>query len=197
MAQRYRTTGNGKNFGTAPVRSKSKTTQPKKDIQTVTPDGTSIEPLIHGVIIRPAVTLVDDRGTLCEILNPAWGVHPAPLTYVYQFTIRPGKIKGWHAHHQHDDRIFISQGEIKVVLYDDRPESPTYRMINEIYRTERHRSLMIIPAFVFHAHQNIGDTNALLISSPTRVYNHADPDVFRLPIENDYIPYKFDEKLGW
>jgi dTDP-4-dehydrorhamnose 3,5-epimerase len=197
VTQRHPTAGDGKNIETASVRSKSKTTQPRQDIQTVTPEGASVQPLIHGVIIRPAITLVDDRGTLCEILNPAWGVHPAPLTYVYQFTIRPGKIKGWHIHHQHDDRIFISQGEIKVVLYDDRPESPTYRMINEIYRTESHRSLMIIPAFVFHAHQNVGNTHALLISSPTRAYNHADPDVFRLPIENDYIPYKFEEKLGW
>jgi dTDP-4-dehydrorhamnose 3,5-epimerase len=171
--------------------------QPKKDVQTVTPDGRSVEPLIHGVVIRPAITLADDRGTLCEILNPAWNVHPAPLTYVYQFTIRPGKIKGWHAHHQHDDRIFISQGEIKVVLYDDRPDSPTYGMINEIYRSERQRSLMVIPAFVYHAHQNIGTTDALLISSPSRTYDHADPDVFRFPIENDYIPYKFEEKLGW
>jgi dTDP-4-dehydrorhamnose 3,5-epimerase len=169
----------------------------KKDVQTVTPEGVPIQPLIHGVIIRPAVTLADDRGTLCEILNPAWNVHPAPLTYVYQFTIRPGKIKGWHVHHLHDDRIFISQGEVRVVLYDDRPDSPTYRMINEIYRTDRHRSLMIIPAFVFHAHQNIGVSDALLISSPTRTYNHADPDVFRLPIENDYIPYRFEAKLGW
>lgn len=156
-----------------------------------------MQPLIEGVVIRPAVTLTDDRGTLCEILNPAWGIHPAPLTYVYQFTIRPGKIKGWHVHHQHDDRIFISQGELRVVLYDDRPDSPTYHMINEIYRSEKQRSLMIIPAFVFHAHQNIGHTDALLISSPTRTYNHSSPDVYRFPIENDYIPYKFEEKPGW
>lgn len=171
--------------------------QLKKDVQTVTPDGTPVQPLIHGVVIRNAVTLADDRGTLCEILNPAWGVHPAPFTYVYQFTIRPGKIKGWHVHHQHDDRIFISQGEVKVVLFDDRPDSPTYRMVNEIHRTDRHRSVMVIPAHVFHAHQNIGGTDALMVSMPTRAYDHADPDVFRLPIENDYIPYRFEQKLGW
>jgi len=179
-----------------------KTRQPSvlgaaKDVQTVSPDGRPITPLIHGVVIRPAVTLADERGTLCEIYNPAWEVHAAPLVYVYQFTIRPGKVKGWHVHHLHDDRIFLSQGSVKVVLYDDRPDSPTYRMVNEIYRTEQQRTLMTIPAFVFHAHQNVGITDALFISMPTRPYNHADPDVYRLPVNNGKIPYRFEQRLGW
>jgi dTDP-4-dehydrorhamnose 3,5-epimerase len=168
-----------------------------KDVQTVSTDGRPISPLIQGVVIRPAQTHADERGTLCEIFNPAWGVHAAPLVYVYQFTIRPGKVKGWHVHHLHDDRIFLSQGSVKVVLYDDRAESPTYRMVNEIYRTEHQRTVMTIPAFVFHAHQNVGTTDALFISMPTRPYNHADPDVYRLPVNNDRIPYHFEKRLGW
>src|SRR3954471_19203358 len=129
--------------------------QPIKDPPTVTADGQRLGTRIEGVEVRRAVTHTDERGTLCEILNPAWNVHPLPLVYVYQFTIRPGKVKGWHVHRLHDDRIFISLGTIKVVLYDTRPESPTYRMVNEIYRSEHHRSLMVIPAHVYHAHQNV------------------------------------------
>jgi dTDP-4-dehydrorhamnose 3,5-epimerase len=171
--------------------------RPKKDIQTTTPDGQPILRLIEGVQLRPAVTLADERGTLCEILNPAWKLHPAEIVYVYQFTIRPGKIKGWHQHHLHDDRIFISQGTVKVILYDARANSPTRGMINEIYRSEHERNIMVIPAFVFHAHQNVGNNDALFVSMPTRPYNHADPDVFRLPLDTDQIPYRFEEKRGW
>ncbi len=169
----------------------------KQDVQTVTPDGVSTAPLIHGVVIRPAVTQTDERGTLCEILNPAWGFHPSPILFVYQFTIRPGKIKGWHVHHMHDDRIFISQGTIKVVLYDDRPESPTYRMLNVIYRSEHHRDVMVIPAYVIHAHQNVGSTDALFISMPTRAYDHTNPDVHRLPLDTTLIPYRFEQVRGY
>ena len=171
--------------------------QPRKDIQSVTPEGVSVGALIHGVLIRPAVTQTDERGTLCEILNPQWGFHPEPITYVYQFTIRPGMTKGWHVHYLHDDRIFHSQGTVKVVLYDDRPESPTYRMLNEIYRSEHERGIMVIPAHVFHAHQNIGAGDALMISMPTRLYDHADPDVYRLPLDTDQIPYRFETRAGW
>jgi dTDP-4-dehydrorhamnose 3,5-epimerase len=168
-----------------------------KDVQTVTLDGRPVASLIDGVVIRAASTQADERGTLCEIYDPAWGVHIDPLVYVYQFTIRPGKIKGWHVHHLHDDRIFLSQGTVKVVLYDDRPDSPTYRMVNEIHRTDHQRTIMTIPAFVFHAHHNVGTNDALFVSMPTRAYNHADPDVYRLPVNNDLIPYRFEPRIGW
>jgi len=168
-----------------------------KDTQTVTVDGESVSELIQGVIIQSSTTHTDDRGTLCEIYSPHRAPHPAPLVYVYQFTIRPGKIKGWHAHHLHDDRIFISQGQVKVVLYDSRPNSPTRGMISEIYRTELDRTIMVIPAYVFHAHENVGTTDALFISMPTRPYQHSDPDVYRLPIDTDQIPYQFQQRRGW
>src|SRR5579884_2320955 len=103
--------------------------KPKQDIETVKPDGQAVQQLIDGVVIRYGTTQIDDRGELCEILRPDWNFHPAPFTYVYQFSIRPGKVKGWHQHHQHDDRIFLSQGTVKVILYDDRPNSPTRGMI--------------------------------------------------------------------
>jgi len=82
---------------------------PKKDKQTVTVDGQRWR--AHRRCNRSiAVTHIDDRGTLCEIHTPYAAPLESPVVYVYQFTIRPGKIKGWHVHHLHDDRIFISQG---------------------------------------------------------------------------------------
>ena len=41
---------------------------PKQDVQTVTPEGVPIHRLIHGVVIRPAVTHTDDRGTLWDLV---------------------------------------------------------------------------------------------------------------------------------
>jgi dTDP-4-dehydrorhamnose 3,5-epimerase len=56
---------------------------------------------------------------------------------------------------------------------------------------------MVIPQFVWHAHHNIGAADALFVSMPTRAYNYESPDVYRLPLDNDVIPYKFESKLGW
>jgi dTDP-4-dehydrorhamnose 3,5-epimerase len=171
--------------------------EPRKDPQWVDAAGAPVAPRIQGVEVRRAVVQSDERGSLCEIFDPRWGFTDVPLTYVYQFTIRPGKVKGWHVHKLHHDRIFLSQGVLKVVLWDSRPDSPTYGMINEIYRSQESRDLMLIPIGVFHAHQNVGNVDALCISMPTRAYQHADPDVYRLPLDNDVIPYRFDSRLGW
>jgi dTDP-4-dehydrorhamnose 3,5-epimerase len=169
----------------------------RQDVQTVGVDGEATSQLIDGVVIRYQASQIDGRGTLCEIVDLRWDVTDSPIVYVYQFTIRPAKAKGWHVHRLHDDRIFISRGELKVVLYDGRDESPTYGMINEIHRSELRRSLMVIPRGVFHAHVNIGMTDAQLVSMPTRGYDHSNPDVFRLPLDTDLIPYRFEDRLGW
>lgn len=59
------------------------TMQAVPDASTVTSEGVSKKRLIEGVIFRPAVTHVDDRGSLTEIYNPAWGMVDFPLVYVY------------------------------------------------------------------------------------------------------------------
>lgn len=174
------------------------TIQGVQDKQTVTPDGKSIAPLIDGIQIRRAVTHADERGTLTEIFSMGWGIQADPVVHLYQFTILPGKVKGWGVHYKRIDRVFLSQGRVKYVLYDDRPESPTYQMINEITLSDYERALVVIPTGVYHALYNVGQTEALLVSLPTVAYDHADPDIYRLPPNNDYIPYTFDtDNLGW
>jgi dTDP-4-dehydrorhamnose 3,5-epimerase len=168
-----------------------------KEPSTVTPDSKPKQTLIAGVQIRPTVLHPDERGTSCEVYNPAWNINADPLVYVYQFTIRPSKIKGWVVHYLQTDRLFLSQGHLKAVLYDDRPDSPTYKMINEICITQENRSLLLIPPYVFHAFQNIGDHDVFLINMPTVPYNHENPDKYRLPLDTDLIPYRFDSKSGW
>ncbi len=171
--------------------------EPQKDAQTVTPEGKSIVALIHGVRIRSAVTIPDERGTICEIYSNAWDFSDAPLVYVYQVTIRPHKIKGWVVHYKQDDRLFLSQGTLKIVLYDARDTSPTHGMLNELYLSEQNRGLLLVPRGIFHAIQNVGQTDALFINLPSHPYDHADPDKYRLPLNNDVIPYRFESGSGW
>jgi dTDP-4-dehydrorhamnose 3,5-epimerase len=167
---------------------------PVRDKQTVTPEGKSVKPLIDGVKLRYAVTHIHEDGSITEILNPAWGFHPDPLVYIYQFTVSPRHIRAWVIHRQQDDRVFVSQGKVKIVLYDERPKSPTFKMINEIFLSEHNRALLTYPSNIWHAVENIGDKEALIINMPNKPYDHTNPDKFRLPLENDVIPYKFKSR---
>jgi dTDP-4-dehydrorhamnose 3,5-epimerase len=168
------------------------TRQPVKDTPTVTPDGESLHPRIDGVIVRRLRTIEDARGEITEVYRPDWGLHPDPLVYVYQSTLRPAAIKGWIVHERQEDRLFLNVGVMRWVLYDLRPGSPTCGLLNEFVFSERNRALLIIPRGVYHAVQNIGTTDAMFINMPTRPYDHSDPDKLRLPVKNDRIPFDFD-----
>lgn len=170
---------------------------PVKDGQTVSAAGERALPQIAGVVLRPAVTHTDERGEVTEIMNPAWQVDEAPLVYVYQSVIRPGRVKGWIVHRKQDDRIFVSIGFARVVLFDARDGSPSRGAIDEICISERSRALVRIPRGVYHAVENIGEVDLLFVNMPSRPYDHADPDKYRLPLDSDQIPFRFDDRRGW
>lgn len=173
------------------------TVQPVKDQQTVTPTGESVRKQIEGVILNRRPLHEDERGELVEVYNPAWGIHPDPLAYVYMATVRPGAVKGWVMHAKQDDRVFVIKGTLRWVLFDNREASPTFKMVNAFTVSERNRGLLTIPKGVYHAAENIGQEDAYFINLPTRAYDHADPDKFRLPVKNDLIPFDFDASPRW
>jgi dTDP-4-dehydrorhamnose 3,5-epimerase len=171
--------------------------KPTQDKQTVTKAGDLVAKRIHGLVIRPAKTQEDKRGELTEVYNPAWGIHPEAMVYAYHASLRPGAIKGWVKHEKQDDRLYICLGVMRWGFFDTREDSPTYKLLNIITVSERNRCLIIIPKGVFHAVENVGQTEAIFFNLPTRPYNHEDPDKFRLPIKNDLIPFAFDDDRGW
>src|SRR5688572_21796367 len=172
--------------------------QPVRDRQTVTATGESLQEVPVGVVFKDVTTHVDERGTVVELFDPRWEWHPDPLVFVYSFTVRPGMVKGWGMHKRHDDRYFILQGEMEVVLYDDRPDSPTRGLLSKIYMSEYKRQLMSIPSGVWHADHNIGTRDCVVVNFPTIQYDHTNPDKYRLPIDNDLIPHKFENvRGGW
>ena len=167
-----------------------------KDRQTVLPGGEPISPRITGVVVHRRPLQEDERGELMEIYSPEWGIHSQPLVYAYFVSIRPGRVKGWVLHKLQDDRLFFLRGVIRIALFDDRPDSHTYHMLNVFVMSERDRGLVIIPKGVFHALKNIGTDDASFINLPSRPYNHADPDKYRLAVKNDLIPFAFADGSG-
>jgi len=165
------------------------TSQPIKDKQTVRSDGTRIAQYIDGVVLRPLTSHTDDRGSLTELYSQSWDIHPDPMVFGYAVEAAPGSERGWLVHKKQDDRLAFMFGTAKVVLYDDRTSSPTHGMINEFYFNEYRRTLLIIPKGVYHAVKNVGSVTMFFVNFPTRPYNHNDPDKFRLPLNNDLIPY--------
>lgn len=170
----------------------------KKDVQTVRADGTLVRELIEGVEIRELRVQQDERGTTTEIYSERWDYFPDPIGHIVRVGIQPGKVKGWSKHINSTDRGSVIQGTVKVVLFDDRKNSSTNGMINELCFGPAHPAIFTIPNGVFHAVQNVGTDFALMLVMPTNPFDHEDPDKYRLsPDTTDYIPYRFNSKIGW
>ena len=128
-----------------------------------------------------------------ELFDPRWEWHPEPLVFAYCFTLRPGTVKGWNLHKEHEDRYVLLQGEMELVLYDPRPDSPTTGEVCRIPLTPYRRCIVNIPRNVWHADHNIGASDVLAVNFPTMAYDHARPDKYRLPIDTDLIPHRFPD----
>jgi len=173
------------------------TNEPTPDRATVSAAGEPLTILPHGVTFHRSPTHLDERGSVCEIFDARWEWHPDPIVFVYSFTIRPGKVKGWGMHKLHEDRYFVLSGEMEVLLYDSRPDSPTSGTVARVVLSHYDRRIMNIPSHVWHATRNLGQTDVVVVNFPTIPYDHSKPDKYRLPLDTDQIPYKFDGGPGW
>lgn len=168
-----------------------------QDKKTTDEQREQIVPLPQGASFFDSLCHRDDRGSVTELYDPRWTWHADPLVFCYMFTIRPGLIKGWGLHKQHEDRYFVIRGEMEVVMYDPRPDSATFGKISKVYLSAARPRLVNVPRNVWHADRNIGAEDVMVINFPTIQYDHKNPDKYRLPLDTDLIPHRFESGTGW
>jgi len=163
-----------------------------KDGQSITRDWQPVaRELIHGVALREVRNVPKEGGTLTELYRADWQLDQVPVTQVFQSILYPGTISGWHVHTQTTDRLFVSLGMMRIVLFDARKNSPTFNKINEFKIGEWRPALVVVPPGVWHAVENYADQRALLMNIVDIAYDYESPDHLRLPIDTDQIPYRF------
>jgi dTDP-4-dehydrorhamnose 3,5-epimerase len=164
----------------------------KKDTQSITSDWLNMQQLIDGVIIREVKNVAKETGYLTEIYREDWDFVNNNIQQIFQVALFPNTASGWHTHKLTTDRLFVNSGLIKIVLYDGRTDSSTFGLVNEFRFGTIRPALLIVPPNVWHAVQNIYDDTSYLINFVDCKYNYSDPDHYRLPLNTDLIPYKFD-----
>jgi dTDP-4-dehydrorhamnose 3,5-epimerase len=162
-----------------------------KDGQSITSDWEFHRPLIEGVGVQEIKSVPKENGVLTEIYRRDWGVDEKEVGQIFQVQLVPGGITAWHVHQYTTDRLFVSQGSMKIVLFDARSNSPTLGMINEFRFGTMRCGLISIPPGVWHGVQNNAKDTAILINIVDRAYNYEDPDHWRLPCDTPKIPYSF------
>jgi dTDP-4-dehydrorhamnose 3,5-epimerase len=117
--------------------------------------------MISGVKIIPLKTIMDDRGIVRHMLKKT-DPHFSQFGEIYFSIIFPNAIKGWHVHHKMELNYAVISGNIKLVLYDARCESPTYKELQEICLGEDNYVLVKIPIEVINGFVAIGNEKAIV-----------------------------------
>lgn len=126
---------------------------------------------IHDVIIRKLTRHADHRGWLAELYRidevdyRFWPV----MAYVSQ--TEPGIVRGPHEHvDQADYFCFIGPSDFRIVLWDNRKESPTYGIRQVLVGGESNPIAVIVPSGVVHGYKNIGSISGWVFNAANRLY---------------------------
>ena len=137
--------------------------------------------MIEGVLINKLKQIPDERGAIYHMLRRD-NDHFIEFGEIYFSIAFPGIIKGWHEHTKQIQNYAVIDGKIKLVLFDNRSNSKTYKKIDEIFLGEENYSLVTIPTGIITAYKCISKKNSILANCSTLPH---DP--------NEMINYDYNE----
>jgi dTDP-4-dehydrorhamnose 3,5-epimerase len=147
--------------------------------------------MIDGILIQPLRQIPDERGKIMHMLRS-----DAPwfekFGEIYFSCVYPGAIKAWHIHSRMTLNYAVLIGNIKLVLFDSRPTSPTKGEVQEIFIGESNYVLVRVPPQIVNGFKGIGTTPAIVANCATEP--HDPSEIQRIdPFHND-IPYDWGLK---
>jgi dTDP-4-dehydrorhamnose 3,5-epimerase len=148
---------------------------------------------IHDVGVTPLGRIPDERGAVLHMLradSPGF----ERFGEIYFSLVYPGVVKGWHLHRRMTLNYAVPVGMVKLVCYDDRPDSPTRGTLQEIHVGELNYVLVTIPPLVWNGFKGAGNAPALVANCATEPH---DPDeIERIDPFGDRIPYDWALRNG-
>lgn len=149
--------------------------------------------MIDGVKIISLKQIVDERGKIMHMMK-ATDEHFVGFGEIYFSCSWPGTIKGWHIHKSMTINNAVISGNAKLVMYDQREESPTYREVQEVFFGESNYVLVQMPPGIANGYKAYGDKMVVLANCASEPH---DPDeIIRIDPFSKDIPYNWDLKHG-
>jgi len=145
--------------------------------------------MIEGVIVKQLKQTSDERGKVMHMLREDEPYFER-FGEIYFSMVYPGAIKGWHLHKKMALNYAVISGTIKLVLYDSRPHSGTFKEIQEFCIGENNYILVKIPFGIVNGFKGISAQPAIVANCATLPY---DPEeIIRIDLLDNDIPYNWE-----
>ncbi|HQS58858.1 MAG: dTDP-4-dehydrorhamnose 3,5-epimerase [Gallionellales bacterium 35-53-114] len=147
--------------------------------------------MIDGVTLTPLRQIFDERGKVMHMLREDSPIF-SRFGEIYFSCTHPGVVKAWHLHREMTLNYAVIFGEIKFVLFDDRPSSSTRGEIQELFISPENYVLVTVPPNIWNGFKSVGTQTAIVANCATLPHN---PDeIERRTVFDASIPYDWELK---
>ena len=150
---------------------------------------------INGVSFQPLKVITTPGGPVMHMLRPDSPLLPdfsKGFGEIYFSEVLPGHVKAWKRHTRQTQHFAVPSGLLKIVMYDDRPDSETRGVLCELaLGRPEHYGLLRIPVNVWYGFTAMGDAPALICNCAD--IPHDPTEGQRLPVNDPSIPYQWSE----
>ena len=147
--------------------------------------------MISGVTITPLRQIFDERGKVMHMMREDSPIFQR-FGEIYFSCTHPGAIKAWHLHKKMTLNYAVIYGELKFVLYDDRVDSPTRGVLQEIFLSPENYCLVTVPPLIWNGFKGIGTKTTIVANCAT--LSHDPQEIERLEPFDVSIPYDWQLK---
>ena len=148
--------------------------------------------MIEDVIITKLKKIPDERGSIYHMLRRD-DKHFKEFGEIYFSLAYPGVIKGWHEHTIQTQNYAVVEGMIKLVMYDNRKSSNSYKKIQEVFLGDLNYSLVTIPTGIIMGYKCIGNKTSILANCST--HPHDPTEMISYDPLGDKVPYDWNIKF--
>lgn len=146
--------------------------------------------MIKGVIIQELKIFSHPAGNVMRMLRCDESFFKQ-FGEIYFSFINPGCIKGWKKHLKQTQHFVVPEGQLKLVLYDDRKDSPTCGEVQEIEIGVKNYELVRIPAQVWYSFKALEDKQAMIANCTDIPHDPAESVTKQL--NDTSIPYSWGQ----
>jgi dTDP-4-dehydrorhamnose 3,5-epimerase len=117
--------------------------------------------MIKDIKITPLKIISDDRGSVMHMLRNDSPIFKS-FGEIYFSTIKKNSIKAWHLHKNSTLNYVCISGEVKLVLFDDRKESSTKGVVQELILSPKNYFLVTIPPNIWNGFKGLNEPTSII-----------------------------------
>tara|TARA_B100000035_G_C20891492_1_gene505187 strand:- start:94 stop:537 length:444 start_codon:yes stop_codon:yes gene_type:complete len=128
---------------------------------------------IKDVIITKLKIIKDERGSVMHMMRNDSNIFES-FGEIYFSTIFKNSIKAWHLHKEATLNYACIKGRVKLVLFDDRTQSSSKGVYEEIILSPQNYFLITIPSNIWNGFKGLDEEESIIANCLNLPHNEKE-----------------------